>query len=102
MSRTWTRIDPPFHLWVPKFNDYGLAHFMLDEGIEEDVYWMCFMQNTGEICSRRAHRPIKTLKIALPNASVSRDTYGIAAVSSVSKAKKNQWTNIRWFFSLPP
>ncbi len=42
------RIDPPITLWIPEKNDYGLAHWILYQGIEEYLYFICFMEKTGE------------------------------------------------------
>lgn len=41
-----TRIDPPIWLNTPK--GLGLAHFVIDRGIETELEWVVFHQN-GEI-----------------------------------------------------
>lgn len=41
-----TRIDPPLPVRTPKGT--GLAHFLIDYGIENDLLWICFQDETGE------------------------------------------------------
>lgn len=41
-----TRLDPPLPLQTPKGKAY--AHFLIDYGIEHDLMWVCFQQDTGE------------------------------------------------------
>lgn len=41
-----TRIDPPIPLMTPKGR--ALAHFLIDLGIENDLQWVCFQDETGE------------------------------------------------------
>ena len=41
-----TRIDPPLPLDTPKGK--ALAHFIIDYGFEQDLYWVCFQEETGE------------------------------------------------------
>ena len=41
-----TRIDPPIPLTTPKGK--ALAHFIIDTGIENDLMWVCFQDDTGE------------------------------------------------------
>jgi len=43
------QLNPPFHVWVPHMNDYGLALFLIDYHIEEHLYWVVAMEKTGEI-----------------------------------------------------
>ena len=40
------RIDPPLPLITPKGK--ALAHFLIDYGIEHDLFWVCFQNETGE------------------------------------------------------
>jgi hypothetical protein len=37
---------PPIFLETPKGE--GLAHFLIDYSIEDNLYWVCFMTETGE------------------------------------------------------
>lgn len=46
-----TRIDPPIPLKTPKGK--ALAHFIIDYGIEHDLMWICFQNDTGECWSWR-------------------------------------------------
>jgi hypothetical protein len=41
-----TRIDPPIPVITPKGNAY--AHFLLDYGLENNLLWVCFQDETGE------------------------------------------------------
>lgn len=41
-----TRIDPPIPLMTPKGR--AIAHFIIDTGIENDLMWVCFQDDTGE------------------------------------------------------
>lgn len=41
-----TRIDPPLPLKTPKGK--ALAYFMIDYGIDHDLMWVCFQNDTGE------------------------------------------------------
>ena len=41
-----TRIDPPLPLNTPK--GAGLAHFLIDPGVEHDLQWVVFQDDTGE------------------------------------------------------
>jgi hypothetical protein len=40
------RIDPPLPVLTPKGK--ALSHFLIDYGIEHDLYWICFQTETGE------------------------------------------------------
>ena len=46
MSSNTIRIDPPIPLMTPKGR--GLAHFLIDSGIENDLQWIVFQDDTGE------------------------------------------------------
>lgn len=43
---TIERIDPPLPFITPKGK--GLAHFVIDYGIEHNLIWIVFMNETGE------------------------------------------------------
>lgn len=40
------QLNPPLPLETPKGK--GLAHFIIDYGIESDIYWVCFQDETRE------------------------------------------------------
>jgi hypothetical protein len=40
------QLNPPLPVVTPKGR--ALAHFMIDEGIEHDIKWVCFQDSTGE------------------------------------------------------
>lgn len=40
------RIDPPLPILTPK--GPGLAHFLLDYGVEHHLQWVVFQDETGE------------------------------------------------------
>jgi hypothetical protein len=41
-----TRIEPPIPLSTPKGK--GMAHFLIDYGMENDLMWVVFQDDTGE------------------------------------------------------
>jgi len=41
------RIDPPLPLMTPRGK--GLAHFLIDNGVETHLQWVVFQDDTGEI-----------------------------------------------------
>ena len=45
------RIDPPIPVFVvdEKRGGNGLAHFMIDYGIETDLIWIVAMDSNGEV-----------------------------------------------------
>lgn len=54
-----TRIDPAIPLISPK--GPCLAHFLIDNGIETDILWVCFQDNTGE-CWTWSNKDIRAQK----------------------------------------
>jgi hypothetical protein len=46
MQSTITRVDPPIPLMTPKGR--GVAHFLIDYGMENDLMWVVFQDDTGE------------------------------------------------------
>lgn len=40
------QLDPPLSMTSPRGD--CLALFLLDYGMEQDLYWICFMDDTGE------------------------------------------------------
>lgn len=46
MSSTIIQLNPPIPMTTPKGE--SLAHFLIDYGIEEDLMWVCFQNDTGE------------------------------------------------------
>jgi hypothetical protein len=47
--RVILQLNPPIHFWIPEREDYGLAHFVINESPEEYLYFVCIMQKTGEV-----------------------------------------------------
>lgn len=43
------QLNPPIHFFVPEKNDYGLALFVIDYHMEEHLYFVLAMEQTGEI-----------------------------------------------------
>lgn len=41
-----TQLNPALPVITPKGK--GLAHFIIDEGIESNLLWVCFQDDTGE------------------------------------------------------
>ena len=46
MSSTVTQLNPPIPLMTPKGR--AMAHFLIDYGVENDLMWVCFQDDTGE------------------------------------------------------
>lgn len=40
------QLNPPIPLMTPKGK--AIAHFLIDQGIENDLQWVCFQDDTGE------------------------------------------------------
>lgn len=40
------QLNPPIPVTTPKGK--ALAHFLIDYGMENDLYWVCFQNETGE------------------------------------------------------
>ncbi len=40
------QINPPLPVITPKGK--ALAHFLIDNGIEHNLQWVCFLDNSGE------------------------------------------------------
>jgi hypothetical protein len=53
------QLDPPLWLDTPKGE--ALAHFLIDYGIENDFYWVCAQQESGE-CWTWGNRDVKFVK----------------------------------------
>lgn len=41
-----TQLNPPLPIYTTKGR--GIAHFLIDDGPESDLKWVCFMDSTGE------------------------------------------------------
>jgi len=39
-------LNKPLHMETPKGK--AIAHFVIDYGIESDLFWVCFLQSNGE------------------------------------------------------
>lgn len=53
------QLSPHIPLKTPKGE--AIAHFLIDYGCEEDLYWVCFINETGE-CWTFSNRDIRALK----------------------------------------
>ena len=53
------QLNPPIPLETPK--GPALAHFLIDYGPENDLYWVCFNDNDGE-CWTWANKYIRAQK----------------------------------------
>jgi hypothetical protein len=40
------QINPPLPIWSEKYGN-GLAHFVIDYGIESHLYWVVFLDSDG-------------------------------------------------------
>lgn len=46
MQSNISRVDPPIPLMTPKGR--AMAHFLIDYGMENDLMWVVFQDDTGE------------------------------------------------------
>lgn len=53
------QLNPPIELMTPKGR--GICHFLIDYGIEDNLYWVVFIHDTGE-CWTYANPEIKACK----------------------------------------
>lgn len=53
------RVDPP--LWLETPHGLGLAHFMIDYGLEHSIYWVVVDEKTGQ-CWRWENEKVRFLK----------------------------------------
>ena len=53
------QLDPPLPIETPQGS--ALCHFLIDEGIEHDLYWVCFIDETGE-CWTYRNRQIRAVE----------------------------------------
>ena len=63
------RIDPPIPMTSPKGDCW--AHFLIDYGIETDLLWVCFQDQSGECWTwgNKDIRAQKNITIGRENAS---------------------------------
>lgn len=54
-----TQLNPPIPVTTPKGR--ALAHLVIDYGIEHDLLWVCFQDETGE-CWTWSNRDIRAQK----------------------------------------
>jgi len=43
-----TQLSSPLPVYLIDRQESALAHFVIDYGIEHDLYWVCFLKSTGE------------------------------------------------------
>ena len=60
------QLSPPIPIETPKGR--GLAHVLIDYGVEFDLMWVCFIDKTGE-CWTFSNRQIR----AQPNVTMGRN-----------------------------
>lgn len=53
------QLNPPLPMNTPKGK--ALAHFLIDYGIEADIMWVCFQDDTGE-CWTWSNKEIRIQK----------------------------------------
>ena len=66
------RIDPALPIITPKGK--ALAHFLIDYGIEHDLIWVCFQNDTGECWSWKNIdiRSIENISMGRTNDNISK------------------------------
>lgn len=60
------QLNPPLAMTSPKGNCW--AHFLIDYGMEADLCWVCFQDQTGE-CWTWSNRDVRIQK----NVTIGRD-----------------------------
>lgn len=76
-----TQLNPPIPLETPK--GQGLAHFLIDYSIEHDLYWVVFINETGE-----------SWTFSNPEIRIQKNiTLGRTKTSDISEDNKLQLTN---------
>lgn len=53
------QLTSPMDLMTPK--GLGICHFLIDYGIESDLYWVVFIHSTGE-CWTYANKDVRASK----------------------------------------
>lgn len=43
------QLNPSLPVYIPHLKECGLAHFIIDEGVEHHLKWVVFMDKTSEI-----------------------------------------------------
>jgi hypothetical protein len=74
------RIDPPIPLITTKGKAY--AHFLVDYAIDDDFFWVCFMDDSGECWTFRNKevRARKNVTLGRENISPFYDPNDVAFV----------------------
>lgn len=42
------QLNPPIPVFVTSKNTSGLAHLMIDYGVEYDLFWVCALDDSGQ------------------------------------------------------
>jgi hypothetical protein len=58
-KRMILQLNPPLPIKTPKGE--ALAHFIVDEGIEHELMWICFLDRNGE-CSTWRNQDVRAVK----------------------------------------
>lgn len=80
------QLNPPLPLFTPKGN--GLAHFLIDYGIEGDLYWTVFQDGTGE-CWTWNNKDVRAQKNITAGRSYITPFYNPDDVVIRKETKKN-------------
>ena len=74
---TIKQLNPPLPIYVVERGN-GYAHFLIDYGIENHLYWVIFMDSTGE-CWTVANPQVRMQNnLTLGRKNMIDDLYGIA------------------------
>ncbi len=84
-----TRIDPAIPLISPK--GPCLAHFLIDNGIETDILWVCFQDNNGE-CWTWSNKDIRAQK----NITAGREY--VSPFYDADDVKINKEVNLKGYY----
>lgn len=82
------QLNPPLPMNTPKGE--GIAHFLIDYGIEDNLYWVVFIHDTGE-CWTFANPQIRACK----NITLGR-IFGLEKLSSIVNKDNNERRTQKW------
>lgn len=80
------QINPTIPVITPK--GHALAHFLIDYGIEHNLFWVCFQDNTGE-CWIWSNKDIRAQKNITHGREHISPFYNPQHVAFPHKHKKN-------------
>ena len=75
------QLNPPLPMETPRGK--AVAHFLLDYGLEMDLMWICFQDETGECWTFQNHEIRRTT-----NLTMGRDTISSFSDRTINRYKR--------------